>query len=62
MPGTVKLWVPPRHSRGVSPVYASGSDPAHERINVNIVADRDRFLAAGRQRNAEAARRELERT
>ena len=22
MPGTVKLWVPPRHSRGVSPVYA----------------------------------------
>jgi len=32
------------------------------RINVNIVADRDRFLEAGRQRNAEAARRELERT
>ena len=23
-PGTVKLWVPPRQSRGVSPVYASG--------------------------------------
>ena len=22
MPGTVKLWVPPQHSRGVSPVYA----------------------------------------
>ena len=30
-PGTVKLWVPPRQSRGVSPVYARFANPSPSR-------------------------------
>ena len=38
MPGTVKLWETPRHSRGVSPVYASVSDVCSAEIETDVVA------------------------
>ena len=43
-PGTVKLWVPPRQSRGVSPVYARARRPSGgDRGNARTTARRRRM-------------------